>query len=295
LKKSSWGLFVLIGVIWGIPYYFTKIAVDADIPVPILVFARVVIASAILVPIAYYRGVLIPALKHWRVITLYAIGEMVFPWFFIASGQKVVPSSTAALLIATVPLWASIFAYFYGDTTVWHSKRLVGLISGFLGIFFLVGFDGIGEGASLGAQILALAMLIGAAILYAGSVSMINNKIPEVSGLAINAIALVIVTLVYLPVIFFFLPTPVPPVDAMASVFVLGAICTAFAFIIFFKVLNEIGPARASLTVYINTVVAVLMGLILLREEITVSTLIGIPLVLIGSYLASKKPLPQAN
>jgi drug/metabolite transporter (DMT)-like permease len=295
LKRSSWALFILIGVIWGIPYFFTKIAVDANIPVPLIVFARVFIGSLILVPIAHYRKVLIPALRHWKVITLYGFGEMVFPWFLIGTGQKTVPSSTAALLIATVPLWASIFAFFYGDKTVWQRKRLIGLISGFIGIFFLVGFDGVGEGSSTGQQAIAVAFLITAAILYAGSVSMINNKIPEVSGLAIHAIALSVATIAYLPTLFFVLPTPVPPLEAMVSVGVLGTICTAFAFIIFFKVLGDIGPARASLTVYINTVVAVLLGVIILSEAITTSTLIGIPLVLIGSYLASRKSIIHPN
>ena len=292
MSKKSWALFLLIGFIWGIPYFFTKIAVESEAPVPLIVFTRVLVASLILVPIAHYRGVLIPALKHWKVIALFGVGEMVIPWFLIATGQKTVPSSTAALLIATVPLWASIFAYFYGDKTVWHGRRVLGLSTGFLGVFFLVGFDGVGEGVPLQEQLIAVAMLLVAAIFYAGSVSMINNKIPEVSGLAINAIALSVATVVYLPTLFFVLPTPIPPIDAITSVFILGAVCTALAFIIFFKVLTAIGPARASLTVYINTTVAVLMGALILKEPVTATMSLGIVLVLMGSFLASRKPAP---
>lgn len=295
MTKKSWGLFILIGFLWGIPYFFTKIAVESEAPVPLIVFTRVLIASLILVPIAHYRGVLLPALKHWKVIALFGVGEMVIPWYLIATGQKNVPSSTAALLIATVPLWASIFAYFYGDKSVWHGKRVLGLTAGFIGVFFLVGFDGVSEGASLAEQIVAVAMLLVAALFYAGSVSMINHRIPEVSGLAINAIALSVATLVYLPSLFFILPTPIPPVDAIASVFVLGAVCTALAFIVFFKVLAAIGPARASLTVYINTLVAVLLGVLILREPVTATMSIGIVLVLTGSYLASRKPTPPVG
>ena len=291
MKKSAWGLFALIGFLWGIPYFFTKIAVESNAPIPLIVFARVFIASLILLPIAHYRGVLIPALRHWKVIALYGVGEMVIPWFMIASGQRVLPSGTTALLIATVPLFASIFAYFYGDKTVWHGRRLVGLIAGFVGVFFLVGFDGVGEG-STSERIIAVAMMLIASLCYAGSVSMINKRIPEVSGLAINAIALTVASLVYLPSLFFVLPTPIPPVDAIASVFILGAICTALAFIIFFKVLTAMGPARASLTVYINTLIAVTLGALLLDEPVTTTMSIGIVLVLLGSYLASRKATP---
>jgi drug/metabolite transporter (DMT)-like permease len=243
-------------------------------------------------PIAHYRGVLIPALKHWKVIALFGVGEMVIPWYLIATGQKTVPSSTAALLVATVPLWASIFAYFYGDKTVWHGRRVIGLVAGFLGVFFLVGFEGIGVGVSLSEQIVAVVMLLIAALFYAGSVSMINQKLPHVSALAINAIALSVATLVYLPTLFFVLPTAIPPADAIASVFILGALCTSLAFIIYFKVMAEIGPARASLTVYINTLIAVLLGTIILREPVTTSMSIGVVLVLLGSFLASRRPSP---
>jgi drug/metabolite transporter (DMT)-like permease len=183
---------------------------------------------------------------------------MVLPWFFIATGQKTIPSSTTALLIATVPIFASIFAYFYGDSTVWHGKRLLGMGAGFVGIFFLVGFDGVGEG-SVPRQILAVTLLLAA--------------------------------IIYLPTLAFVLPTKVPPASALASIFVLGAVCTALAFIIYFKVMSHFGPARASLTVYINTVVAVLLGVLILDEELTSTMLIGIPLVLVGSYLASRKPI----
>ncbi|MGA1670661.1 MAG: EamA family transporter, partial [Candidatus Nanopelagicaceae bacterium] len=119
--------------------------------------------------------------------------------------------------------------------------------------------------------------------------------IPEVSGLAINAIALSGATLIYLPTLFFVLPTPVPPIDAIASVFILGAVCTAIAFIVFFKVLSIIGPARASLTVYINTAVAVLMGALILKEPVTGTMTLGIILVLLGSFLASRKPTPPVG
>jgi drug/metabolite transporter (DMT)-like permease len=290
VKKSAWGLFVLVGTLWGIPYLFTKVAVDSETPVVLIVFLRVLLASLILIPIAHFRGVLIPAFRHWKIILLYAVGEMVLPWFFIATGQKVIPSSTTALLIATVPIFASVFAYFYGDSTVWHGKRLVGMGAGFVGIFFLVGFDGVGEG-SVATQTIAVILLLASSILYAGSVSMVNHKLPEVSGLAINAIALLFATLIYLPTIFFIIPTPIPPADALISIAVLGAICTALAFIIYFQVMAHFGPARASLSVYINTVVAVLLGVILLDEKLTPMMMLGIPLVLIGSYLASRKPI----
>lgn len=292
MTKKAWGLFLLIGFIWGIPYFFTKIAVESGAPVPLIVFTRVLIASLILLPIAHYRGVLIPALKHWKVIALFGIGEMAIPWFLIATGQKTLPSSTAALLVATVPLWAAIFAFFYGDKTVWHGRRVVGLIAGFFGVFFLVGFEGVGVGASLSEQIVAVVMLLIAAFFYAGSVTMINQRIPHVSALAINAIALSVATLAYLPALFFVLPTAIPPADAIASVFILGAVCTALAFVIFFKVLAEIGPARASLTVYINTLIAVVLGTIILREPVTASMTIGVVLVLLGSFLASRRPSP---
>jgi len=85
------------------------------------------------------------------------------------------------------------------------------------------------------------------------------------------------------------LPTQSPSLEAIGATAALGIFSTGLAFWIFFMVLKEIGPARASLVVYPNTAVAVILGIIILNEKLTLAITIGLPLVLVGSYFASKK------
>ena len=119
---------------------------------------------------------------------------------------------------------------------------------------------------------------------------MITRKAPNTSGIAINGLAMVLSTIIFAPFAITHMPTETPSTNAILATVGLGIICTAVAFWIFFVVLEEIGAARASLVVYPNTAVAVVLGIFLLDEKITLAIAIGLPMVLLGSYFASRKP-----
>jgi drug/metabolite transporter (DMT)-like permease len=122
--------FALSGFFWGIPYLLMKVAVR-DIPPSVIVCGRVLIGAAILIPIALHQKVLMDAVRGWRYVLPYAILEMMIPWILITNAEKKISSGLAGLLIATVPIWSTIFASVNGDKTVWHSSRLFGLVFGF--------------------------------------------------------------------------------------------------------------------------------------------------------------------
>ena len=119
---------------------------------------------------------------------------------------------------------------------------------------------------------------------------MVTRKVVGVSGLTINGIAMFASSILFAPFALTNLPDQRPSLNAVLAS--LGILCSGIAFWVFFIVLDEIGPARASLVVYPNTAVAVVLGIILLGEPITLAIAIGLPLVLIGSYFASRKPSP---
>ena len=118
---------------------------------------------------------------------------------------------------------------------------------------------------------------------------MVVKKLPSADLLAINAVAMAITAVVYFPFAISNLPTTAPSGKAIASLIVLGVFCTGGGFITFFMVLRKIGPARASLVTYVNVLIAVLLGVIVLSEPLTIGIVIGLPLVLVGSFLASRK------
>jgi drug/metabolite transporter (DMT)-like permease len=278
--------FAVSGLFWGIPYLLMKVAVR-DIEPAVIVCGRVLIGAAILIPIAMHQKVLMDAIRGWRYVLPYAIFEMMIPWILITNAEKQISSGLAGLLIATVPIWSTIFASMTGDKTVWHSKRLVGMLVGFIGLIGLVGYESI-IGSS---DPLSIAMMLLAAISYSYAVNMISQKLPDVSGIAINGLAMVFTSIAYAPLMIVQFPeVSTVSKESAASLLALGVFSTALAFISFFIVLKEIGPARASIGTYVNTAIAVVLGVMILSEPLTIGIIIGLPLVMIGSFLASRKP-----
>ena len=284
MTRKSWILFGIVGFLWGIPYLLMKVAV-ADIPPPLIVAGRTLIGAAILIPIAIKKNTFKDAIKGIKYVIPYAVLEMVGPWILITSAEKEISSGLAGLLVATVPFFASIFSSLRGDHSVWQPKRIFGLVVGFLGIIALVGIESI-TGTS---NPKAIAMVIMASIMYAYAVLMITTNLPGVDGIAINGVAMGLTCLFYTPIAIATWPSNPVSAEAIAALVVLGVFSTAIAFMLFFIVIVEIGVARGSLTTYVNTAVAVVLGILILDEPITLGIIVGLPMVLLGSFLASRR------
>ena len=284
MSRRNWFLFFLVGLLWGVPYLLMKVAVRELAPV-VIVFGRVFIGSLVLIPIAIKQKTLSLAFQNFKFEAAYAVGEMVLPWILISSAEKKMSSGLAGLLVSTVPIWSVIIASLRGDKTVWHRKRLFGLVLGFVGLVLVVGIESFSGNQSFSAILMILIASVG----YAGATNLVNAKIPHVDGIAINGIAMTITAIFYLPFVFLNLPKHLPSGEVSLSLLALGIFPTALAFIYFFQLMYSIGPARGSLVTYLNTAFAVILGVILLREPLTIGIMVGLPMVLIGSYYASRK------
>jgi drug/metabolite transporter (DMT)-like permease len=281
-------MFLIAGTAWGMPYLFIKIAVE-DFSTWTIVFVRVVIGAAVLIPIAIKRDVWKPALKAWPWVLAYAVLEMVVPWFLITEAERVINSGLAGLLVATVPFFGLLIGILYQkDKSLMHPKTLTGLVVGFGGVILLVGIDALNGNTSLPHVL----MIIGAAALYAIAPVVVSTKIPNVSAVAVNGMAMAIVAVVYAIPAAISLPKEIasePHIESWLALIGLGVICSAVAFVAFFALMKEIGNSRATLVTYMNMAVAVLLGILILAEPITAGILIGFPLVLIGSYFATRR------
>jgi drug/metabolite transporter (DMT)-like permease len=287
MSRRNLILFILVGFLWGIPYLFIKVAVDPEngFSPAIVVFGRVFIGALVLIPIAIYDKTFFNAIKHWRYIAVYALFEMVGPWILIGTAEQKISSGLAGLLVSSVPIFSTLIASRYGDKSVWQPKRLFGIAIGFLGVFLLVGIESI-TGSS---DPISIVMVLAASLAYAFAVIYITRKVPDGSGVAINGIAMAMTAVFYSPALFFLWPDRAVSTEAIYSLIGLGVFSTGIAFAVFFTVMAEIGPTRASLVTYMNTAFAVVLGIIILNEPLTVGIIVGLPLVLIGSYLASRK------
>jgi drug/metabolite transporter (DMT)-like permease len=289
MSRRGWFLFILVGILWGVPYLFIKVAVNAEngFTPAVVVCLRTAIGAAILLPLAMRQGQLGAALRGAKYVFAYALLEMIGPWILIGTAEQKIPSGLAGLLVASVPIWATIFASMRGDKTVWQKKRLLGIIVGFIGLIAVVGIESITGSADP----LSIFMVLLASIGYSYAVMMVQGALPHVSGIAINAVAMAMAALFYLPWAIVQWPTHHISAGAIRAVVGLGVLSTGAAFVAFFTLATIIGVARGSLVTYLNTACAVLLGVIILNEPLTVGIILGLPLVLIGSYFASRKPV----
>lgn len=283
----------MTGLLWGIPYLFIKVAVDPDggFSPAIVVCLRTAIGAAILLPWAIRQKTLGDAIRGIRYVAPYAVLEMIGPWILIGTAEQKISSGLAGLLVASVPIWATIFASLKGDKTVWQRKRLFGIAIGFVGLVLVVGIESIKGGSDP----LSILMVLVASIAYAYAVMFVQSGLPGVSGVAINGVAMLITAIFYLPFTVVQWPSHHINQSAIWSVVALGIFSSGIAFAIFFILVDIIGVARASLVTYLNTAFAVVLGVIILGEPITTGIIIGLPLVLLGSYLASRKSEAKIN
>jgi drug/metabolite transporter (DMT)-like permease len=280
MSRRGWILFAAMCVIWGIPYLLIKVAVEELSP-STLVLARTALGALILCPIAFATGQFRGLRKVSKPLVLYTFVEICGPFVLLGYAETHLTSSLTGLLVAAVPLVGAVIARFSGQHERLGPWRLTGLLLGVAGVAALVGLD-------LGtAQVPALLAMVGVAVGYAVGPVILTRRLSEQPGLGVVAASLAIAALVYLPVGTVQAPDAWPSVEVVAAVVTLAVVCTALAFLIFFRLIAEVGPARATVITYVNPAVAVLLGVAILDEPFTLGTGIGFVLVLAGSVLAT--------
>lgn len=289
MSRRGWVLFLAMSVIWGVPYLLIKVAVGEVSPV-VVVFARCAVGAALLLPWTIARGQLRPALRHWKPLLAFTVLEMTGPWLLLSWAERTLSSSLTGLLVAGVPFAAALVARLAGEEERLTAVRLLGMGVGVVGIAVLLGLDL--EGAQL-LPILAVALVV---VGYATAPLIVSRALPEVPGVAASSVALFVTAVVYAP---FAVPrlgelTGASP-GAVVSLVTLGVLCTAVALALFFVLIREVGPQRALVITFVNPVVAVLLGVWLLDEPFTLGIALGLPLVLVGCVLATRRSAPRVE
>jgi drug/metabolite transporter (DMT)-like permease len=289
MSRRGWALFVALSVIWGVPYLFIKLAV-ADLSPSAVVFTRTLLAAVLLLPLAAARGQLRPLLPAWPWLLLFALLEVCAPFGLLTIAERDISSSLTGLLVAAVPLVQALFSRLLGMADRLDRRRLGGLLVGFAGVAALVGID------VRGASLLAAGAVLLAAACYAAGPLVATLRLSHLPSMAVSAVAMGLSALAYAPFAVASAPRRLSDVGpgAWTAVVVLGVLCSAVAFLVFFALLAEVGPSRTTVITYVNPAVAVLLGVLTLGEPLTPGLLVGFPLVLLGSYLATRRSASAA-
>jgi len=269
-------------VIWGIPYLLIKIAV-AELTPATLVLLRTAVAGLILLPLAAVRGDIRPLLLRWGWVVAYTFVEVAAPWIFLADAERRLSSSLAGLLIAGVPLVSALLVWVIGGDDRPDLRRVVGLIVGFVGVALVVGLD-------VATDDLVAVGEVGLVVIgYAIGPMIIVRRLQGAPTVGVVAASLALTALAYAPIGIAQLPPALPSTQVLLAVAVLSVVCTAVAFLVFFALIAEVGPIRATIITYFNPAVALALGVLLLNEPFTLGIALGFALIALGSFVATQR------
>jgi len=287
VSRRGWALFAAMSVIWGMPYLLIKVAVGG-VSAPVLVLARVTIGAALLLPIALRGGQLAALKPVWRWVALFAVVEIILPWVVLPEAERSISSSLTGLLIASVPIIVALLGLLFRIGDRLTPVRWIGLLIGLGGVALLAGPNLVGSGAT-SADARSVGEVLFVALCYATGPLIANRKLDGVPPLPMTAACLSLAAVVYAPLAALSWPSAIPSANVLLSLAGLAVICTAAAFLIFFRLIAEAGPARASVITYINPVIAVSLGVAVLGERVTPTMLAAFGTILVGSVLATRR------
>lgn len=279
----GWAAFVALGIIWGLPYFFIKVAVQEVSPL-LLAFSRVVLATLILMPIAWRRGALRSLARHKAPIIAFGLVEFAIPFSLISLGERWISSSVTGILIAMVPLSIALIQRFFGVRESLGAWRIAGLAIGFIGVAALLGTGSISGWlgwAGVGCMLMST-------ICYAVGPLIIQRHLRGLDSIGPLAVSLLVASVILFVPAMIELPAGLPSTAALASIAVLGVVCTAVAMLLMFYLVHHAGASRATVITYINPVVATLLGVWVLDEQLGVGGFIAFALILLGSWLATR-------
>jgi len=279
VTRRGWLLFLALSVIWGIPYLLIKVAVRELTPAS-LVFLRTALGALLLLPAVMKNGNLRALLPRWRPILLFTLVEVALPWWLLSDAERRISSSLSGLLVASVPLLGALLSRLTGAHEPLGTRRLAGLGVGFAGVVALLGLDLRGDVAAIVEMTL---VVLG----YALGPLIVSRRLADLASLDVVAVSIGLCALAYAPVGIAQLPRAMPSPAVIGSVAMLGVACTAVAFLLFFRLIAEVGPVRATVITYVNPAIALLAGVTLLGETFTPGTAVGFVLIIAGSWLAA--------
>jgi drug/metabolite transporter (DMT)-like permease len=266
------------------------VAIEDGLSPAFVAWSRVAIGAAVLLPFAWQVGALHGLGRRWKSLLAFAFVEITIPFPFIAAGEQYVSSSLAAILIAALPLVVTVVALRFDPSERATGSRLAGMVIGLAGVVALLGIDVVGRPDEL----LGAGFILTATIGYAIGPMIVKHHLSDGDPRGPVAAALGIASLLLLPAAALSPPDAVPSSDAIGAIVVLGVACSALTFVIFFALIAEAGPSRATIIAYVNPVIAVGLGVALLDERPGPGAVAGLLLILAGSWLSTGGRLPPS-
>jgi drug/metabolite transporter (DMT)-like permease len=273
---------ITLGMLWGVSFLFIRVAVP-EFGVVALMAVRVALAAVVLTPMLLLRGQFGQVVKHWPAIALMGVLHYAIPFSLFAYSMLTLSAGYSSVINASAPLFAGLIAWFWLGERI-NSSRATGLVVGMVGVVLLV-WDKFAIGS--GSVALAAFASVLAAFCYGLAAVLAKKKLAGVDPIAVAGGSMLVAALVLLPLSFLLWPATVPSLNAWSMVAVLGVVCTAAAFVLYFRLIASIGPSRAITVTFIIPIFAVVFGAIFLDESVTASMVGGGLVVVLGTALST--------
>src|SRR3954464_13452850 len=288
MTRRTWLMLVFTAAVWGSSYMFIKVALD-DFSEGAIVCLRTALGAALLLSFAAHRGVLADLRGRVKWMAIIACVQVIGPFLLITYGETRISSSLTAILISVVPIFTALLALRFDDAERSHGWALVGIGIGIVGVALLFGLDLSGSGDEL----IGGAMMLTAALGYAISWMRVKHKLAGAAPEAVAGGTMVVAAIATAPLLLAAPPSGAPGFDSIASMLALGAGGTGVAFVLYYTLIADVGPARASMGGYVAPGFSIVYGVVLLGESLTLAAVAGLVLILAGSWLGAQGRLPR--
>lgn len=305
MNLQTWGLLVLLSLLWGGSFFFGQVAVREMPPVSVAM-GRVGIAAIALVAFVYARGDRLPGgAGIWLMFAVMGLINNVIPFNLILFGQTQISSGLASILNATTPIFTVVLAHFLTADEKLSLGRLLGVGCGLLGVALMLGTDAL---AGAGENVLGQTVVLGAAASYAMA-GIFGRRLRQFQPTVAASGQLVSSSLLMVPIVLI-VDRPwqmtMPSLSALAAVAALAVLCTSAAYVIYFRILAVAGATNVLLVTLLVPVSAILLGTLILGEALLPTHLLGMTVIGLGllaidgrpaKYLRRKlsSPAPQKN
>jgi drug/metabolite transporter (DMT)-like permease len=273
---------ILLAAIWGASFLFMR-STSAEFGPIMLITLRTGIAALVLLPWLILQQHTAVMFKHWRTITVIGLTNTAIPFCLFSYSTLYLGAGYASVLNATAPMFGALIGFY------WLKDRLLpvaiwGFVIGFIGVLVLSLSR---QHTELATNFLPISAALAATFLYGLAACYSKRYLQGVNALAIATGSQLVATLTLAPLSLFFWPATMPSIASWWQVIILGVVCTAFAYILYFRLIANIGSAKAITVAYLVPVFGVLWGMIFLAEQLSLGMWVGAALVLFGVALTS--------
>jgi drug/metabolite transporter (DMT)-like permease len=273
---------ILLAAIWGASFLFMR-STSAEFGPIMLITLRTGIAALVLLPwliLKQHTGLMF---RHWRTITIIGLTNTAIPFCLFSYSTLYLGAGYASVLNATAPMFGALIGFYWLKDKL-LPVAIIGLFVGFIGVIVLSLSR---QNTELATNWLPIMAALAATFLYGLAACYSKRYLQGVNALAIATGSQLVATLTLAPLSLFFWPTSMPSIASWWQVIILGVVCTAFAYILYFRLIANIGSAKAITVAYLVPVFGVLWGMIFLAEQLSLGMWVGAALVLFGVALTS--------